>query len=633
MSSRPLVSVVVPFFNAERFIEEALRSVFDQSYDAWELLLVDDGSTDGSTGIALHYAEQYTGRVRYLEHKGHENRGQSASRNLGIRHARGEYVAFLDSDDVWLPNILERQVAILESQPEAAMVYGSAQWWYGWTGKPEDAKRDYVEVHRVPLNTLINPPTLLIFLLRRIGVPCPCTVMMRREAIGSVDGFEDQYRHTYEDQVFYSKVFLSMPVFVADECWAKYRLHPDSVCAIAEKAGESRSDQLVFFNWLGDYLSKERVESSEVWDALRTAVQSASLGDLAAPVYEGWHDCADCHTISGWAWDMNHPDSSVKVDIWADSALVTTVTADEFRQDLSDAGRGNGCHAFSHHVPSHLKDRKPHSIRVTVSGTNFDLSSTPRSINCKPHAIPLQAYPRRVAARKSVPAIFNRLLAKSNEGEYHAGRVRFGSLRRVTPISNVWGFDRGHPIDRYYIENFLASHAHDIHDRVLEIGFDAYTRAFGDNRVVKSDVLNLSKGDPKTTIVADLANAPHIRSDTYDCIILTQTLQYIYDLRLAIQTLYRVLKPGGTLLATFPGITQTNDPESGDHWYWNLTPISARRLFEEIFPPEKMKIEAHGNVLAAIAFLHGLSTEELHQKELDYRQQGYDVIITVRAVK
>ena len=124
MSNRTLVSVVIIFLNAERFIQEAIESVFSQTHPVWELLLVDDGSSDRSTAIACRWAEKYPERVRYLEHSGHANRGMSASRNLGIHHVRGEYIAFLDADDVWFSNILEEQVNILEAHSDAAMVYG-----------------------------------------------------------------------------------------------------------------------------------------------------------------------------------------------------------------------------------------------------------------------------------------------------------------------------------------------------------------------------------------------------------------------------------------------------------------------------------------------------------------------------
>jgi len=124
VGENPRVSVVTIFLNAKKFIEEAIESVLAQTYKDWELLLVDDGSTDTSTKIARGFAKQHPAKVRYLEHKGHENRGMSESRNLGIRNANGKYIAFLDADDVWRPEKLERQVPILESQPSVAMVYG-----------------------------------------------------------------------------------------------------------------------------------------------------------------------------------------------------------------------------------------------------------------------------------------------------------------------------------------------------------------------------------------------------------------------------------------------------------------------------------------------------------------------------
>src|SRR5215510_12099685 len=161
MSGKPLVSAIIIFLNEEKFLQEAIESVFAQTYDQWELLLVDDGSTDASTAIARRYAEQYPEKVRYLEHVGHQNRGMSAARNLGVRNAKGEYIAFLDADDVWLPLKLEQQVAILNSQPEAAMVYGNTLYWYSWTKNPEDLKRDRIPKLGVPPNTLVKPPELL----------------------------------------------------------------------------------------------------------------------------------------------------------------------------------------------------------------------------------------------------------------------------------------------------------------------------------------------------------------------------------------------------------------------------------------------------------------------------------------
>ncbi len=214
------------------------------------------------------------------------------------------------------------------------------------------------------------------------------------------------------------------------------------------------------------------------------------------------------------------------------------------------------------------------------------------------------------------------------------GRVEFGSLRRITPISTAFGFDRGLPIDRYYIEDFLSRHQDDVRGHALEIGGDFYTRKYGGNRVTKSDILHVSPEHPRATIVADLSNADFIPSETFDCIIFTQTLQCIYDPRAAIKTLHRILKPGGTLLATTTGIGQIS-PSDMVKWgeWWRFTTRSVQRLLEESFRSDCVEVGAHGNVLAAAAFLYGLATVELSQKELDYQDTAYQMIITARAVK
>lgn len=212
------------------------------------------------------------------------------------------------------------------------------------------------------------------------------------------------------------------------------------------------------------------------------------------------------------------------------------------------------------------------------------------------------------------------------------GAVDFGDFRRLVPISKEWGFDRGLPIDRYYIERFLQQNDTDIRGSVLEVGDNTYTKRFGGDRVTESNVLNFYE-TPNTTIRADLVSAPQIPSDRFDCIIFTQTLQLIYDLRSAVATLYRILKPSGILLATFPGITHTQDGQWSEHWCWSLTPTSGRRLFEEVFPRQGLTVEGHGNVLAAVSFLHGVAAEELKTEELDFRYPAFDVTIAVRALK
>lgn len=214
------------------------------------------------------------------------------------------------------------------------------------------------------------------------------------------------------------------------------------------------------------------------------------------------------------------------------------------------------------------------------------------------------------------------------------GFVQFGHLRRVTPISPKFSFGRGLSIDRYYIERFLARHASDVAGDVLEIGDPAYTKRFGGARVTDSQVLHVEEGNPQATMVGDLSAGERLPAERFDCIICTQTLQYIYDIQAAVRTLHRLLKPGGVVLVSMPGIGQLSRYDM-DRWgeYWRFTTRSAQRLFEERFPGGDVAVDAHGNVLAAIAFLHGLASEELRAEELDVRDPNYEISIVVRAVK
>ena len=275
MSNKPLVSVITIFLNEEKFIEESIESVFAQTYDNWELLLVDDGSTDSSTQIAQRYAEQYPDKVRYLEHESHQNLGQSSSRNLGIHNARGEYISLLDADDIYLPEKLTQQVGILVSHPEAAMVYGPTEYWYSWTGKPEDQQRDCIAELVVPANTLVKPPRLQTLHLKDAEyVPCTCGLLVKRQLCEEIGGFDEKIQNLYEDQVFLAKIFLNVPVFVEGGCWDKYRQHLDSTCWTSYETGEDHYSglspaRLAFLTWLMEYVTEQKVQDTDLHQALR----------------------------------------------------------------------------------------------------------------------------------------------------------------------------------------------------------------------------------------------------------------------------------------------------------------------------------------------------------------------------
>jgi glycosyltransferase involved in cell wall biosynthesis len=255
--SPPQVSVITPFLNGGRFIGDAVESVLAQTYRSWELLLVDDGSTDDSSARARKYASAYPDRIRCLEHPGRVNRGATVSRNIAVRHSRGKYLAFLDADDVWLPNKLEAQVAILEDHDEAAMVFGQPLYWRSWTEEAEAG--DTTPELWVEPNTLVRPPRMLAvsYPLGSGGAPCPSDLLVRREYVERVGGFEESFTGKYqlfEDQAFLAKVYLTGAVFVAAATWTKYRLHDRSCVAVVKRAGQYHHVRHHYLRWLEQHL-------------------------------------------------------------------------------------------------------------------------------------------------------------------------------------------------------------------------------------------------------------------------------------------------------------------------------------------------------------------------------------------
>ena len=211
----------------------------------------------------------------------------------------------------------------------------------------------------------------------------------------------------------------------------------------------------------------------------------------------------------------------------------------------------------------------------------------------------------------------------------------WGDLRRVSPVSPVWGLDRGKPLDRVYIERFLEQHKGDIRGAVLEVKDAGYTRAFGDDRVTSHDVVDIDARNPHATIVADLARADGVPAESFDCFIMTQTLHIIYDIPAVLSQAYRLLKPGGVLLCTLPSVSRISYEdgglEGGD--FWRFTEAAARAAFMEHFPPEAVEVTSHGNLKMCAAFLHGLSDADLPAGTLDEADPWHPLVCCVRAVK
>lgn len=270
----PLVSVIIPFMNEERFLEETIQSVLQQDYLNWELLLVDDGSTNNSTQIAKTYAAQHPEKIFYLEHSGHANKGVCESRNLGVEKAAGKLIAFLDADDVFLPTKLSRQVAIFNQHPDIGMVAEASDYWYSWN---DPTKNDIIIFVGGKNDVVTNPPQLMIDLypLGNGAAPCPCSLMLTKKAIVNAGGFEPAFHkefQLYEDQAFLIKVYLREKVFISSQANNLYRQRPESVVKWVYAEGGYHKVRKFFLEWLSLYLQKHHINHPQIDKLLRRAI-------------------------------------------------------------------------------------------------------------------------------------------------------------------------------------------------------------------------------------------------------------------------------------------------------------------------------------------------------------------------
>ena len=255
-----LTSIIIPMYNASLYIGETLESVRSQKYKNWELIIVDDGSTDSSVVKVQDFISKYPNEARLLQHPNKKNRGTSASRNLGMKHAIGEFVCFLDADDVWEPDFLGFFVGVLEKNHEISMAYGPALLWH----MNQNSSTDYVQHLGIKTNKIVDPYDLFkMFLVGEADTPSPSGVMIRRNAILEVGGWEEAFPGMYDDQVLYSKLLLrGGAVYVADKCLYRYRQHSESLCKMSTRERRNADSRKKYLEWLKQYL-KNRGQFAE----------------------------------------------------------------------------------------------------------------------------------------------------------------------------------------------------------------------------------------------------------------------------------------------------------------------------------------------------------------------------------
>lgn len=504
MTGSDSVSVVIPSHGHGHYLAEAIESVLAQSHLPLEIIVVDDGSPDDTAEVASAYPS-----VRLLRQS---RAGLAAARNRGLEAVRSRYVAFLDADDVLLPDALLAGWRAFGERPEAAFVAGAHRRVDG-AGRP---------LPRPAAPRLGDEDPYLAF-LRGNWVGMHAAVLYRTDVVVREGGFCGELP-ACEDYDLYLRIARDRPVHQHDAVVAEYRIH-----------GANMSADVPLM--LGSVLAVLGRQLPHVVD----------VPQREQALREGLHN-----------WSRYYLTASDTASVPAPGGLAR-------------AGR-----------------------RV------------------------LGAARRRVRRlRVGTPA---------------PGTVDLGDLRRTTPLSTEFGFDRGTPVDRRYIEEFLAAHAADIRGRALEIGDDSYTRRFGGPRVDVAEVLHVDADAPGATYRGTLEGGASLPDAAFDCVILTQTLHLVYDVKAALASVARILAPGGVLLATVPGISQRSTDQWSATWSWAITPYAMRRLLEDCLPGASIEVGAHGNVLTSTAFLFGLAAEELTEDELGVQDAAYPMLVTARAV-
>jgi SAM-dependent methyltransferase len=568
--------VIIPAYNAESTLAETLASLQRQTRDDWEAIVIDDGSTDATLTVARHVGAA-DARVRVVAQ---EHGGESAARNTGLSQARGEWLVFLDSDDWLLPRYLEAMTDAAEGESCDVLHCGwQAVGRHGGHGPMRFG----------PPDPDLFPPL----------AQSNCLVIhtcLTRRSVSDAIGLFDTHLVTCADWDFWQRAARSGYRFrLVPEVLAAYRLRPNSA---GTQARQLLRDAMTV-------IARGHGVDSRVPRPVDRYVSGMPEGGApaAGTAFLCWAAglCIGRGEPTNALWDIIGTPAGPLAAAFVSDVLFESVPIP--RGELPSAWTG----LWSNVEPE--LDRFLTRLEGKIATPGL----------------------ARAAKQDLMEKILRHTTPSDSEGRRADNPFAVPPLTR--PISAEWGFDRGRPVDRYYIERFLDRCRADVRGRVLEVGDDTYTRRYGGDRVVATDVLHVEAGHAQATIVADLTDAPQLETDGFDCVILTQTLQLIHDLPTALQTVRRILKPGGVLLATFPGLSRTSRTEWPGSWFWRLTPDSARRMFGRAFETDAVSIESHGNVLAASAFLYGLAADELAAAELDYHDPDYDVVITARVVK
>lgn len=532
----PTVAVIIPCYNHAHYLGDAVASVQAQTYPHYEIIVVDDGSTDNTAEIAA----QFPG-VTYVWQ---QNQGLSAARNAGLHQSAGEYLVFLDADDRLLPRALEVGVLCMSTYPDCAFVSGHYRYINGdGSLLVEHAQNRVSHDHYLAL-------------LRGNYIGMHATVMYRREIFDRVGAYDTSLR-ACEDYDLYLRIARDSPIFCHDEVIAEYRQHG------ANMSGEPRL-------MLRHVLAVLRRQQLAI-QGNAARLRAYQHGVRAWQAYYGRHFFAQAAALR--AQGEQRRAAGVLWKAIGETPLYAAYHTGKWSFEVGYNLAYNLC---------------PAGVRAWVARALYRLTSPP------------------------------------------VGRVRLGDFGGVAPIGAGQSVPPARRIDAHYTAAFLAEQAHYVRGEVLEISDGAYAKTIGMGRV--KSVTRLIPGNQAIALV-DHLNTDHLPDASFDCILLLQTLHRIYDLAATVQTLHRLLKPGGVLLLTAPGVGLVKANATAAAGYWAFTERTLRLLFEPAFGAEQLQVSTHGNVLAAMAWLHGLPADQLDAAELEVQDPQYPLLLTLRAIK
>ncbi|KJD34538.1 glycosyl transferase family 2 [Tamlana nanhaiensis] len=542
LKESPLVSVVIPCYNHAQYLPKAINSVLNQSYSEHEIIVIDDGSSDNTKDVCLKFPE-----VIYIHQK---NAGLSAARNTGIKHAKGEYLVFLDADDWLVPDGIKLNLSFIVKNSKIAFVSGGHKIYY----EPDD--KSWLIQKKPNNNTYLE-------LLKGNFIGMHATVMYSQWVFKKLK-FDTTIKYC-EDYDLYLKIAKSFPVLHHTNIIAVYRIHDNNM--------SSNYHKMLRYALL--ILSKQK--------KLKLSENEKSALKYGQDFWKSYYSKKTYNHLIHQLYETNN-----------------TLNI----QEIKSLKRHNSklYKAFKLEKKEYQKTLKNNYRTKKIKAPTF---------------------------MQLLRTIKNKLKYKKS----NSIKVNLGDFNRTTPFSTQFGYDRGGPIDRYYIESFLSENANKIKNNVLEIGDNTYSLRFGGSNIKKSDILHIDDKNEKATYIGDLSDAPHVPSNNFDCVILTQTLHLIYNYKAAIETCYRILKPGGALLLTVPGISHIAQDQWGEYWLWSFTKASITKILQEYFPEKNITTNTYGNVLVSSAFLYGLGLPELNQEQLDYNDPHFQLIISASAIK